>query len=136
MDGHSSHITANVIAFCMQNVIDLLILPPHTSHLLRTLDVGVFAPLKRALAIETDAALRLDAGRKPRGQWVKMYIRARERALVSHDILSGWRSVGLMPLSPITVLSKLSKSSDPAPSPPQTPPQQIDWIYRRSIARR
>jgi hypothetical protein len=34
MDGHSSHITANVIASCMQKAIDLLILPPHCSHIL------------------------------------------------------------------------------------------------------
>jgi hypothetical protein len=66
MDGHSSHITTNVIAFCMRNAIDLLILPPHCSHILQPLDVGVFAPLKRALASETDATLRLDTGRIPR----------------------------------------------------------------------
>lgn len=47
-DGHSSHVTANVIAFCMENAIELLILPPHTSHILQPLDVGVFAPLKRS----------------------------------------------------------------------------------------
>ena len=33
-DGHSSHITANVIAFCMQRAIDLMILLPHCSHIL------------------------------------------------------------------------------------------------------
>ena len=33
MDRHSSHITANVISYCMQNSIDLLILPPHTSQI-------------------------------------------------------------------------------------------------------
>jgi hypothetical protein len=126
MDGHSSHITANVIAFCMQNGIDLLILPPHTPHLLQPLDVGVFAPLKRALACETDAALRYDTGRIPRVQWVEMYTRARERALTSHNILSGWRTAGLLPLSPMTVLEKLPARPGPSPPPPHTPPQQID----------
>jgi hypothetical protein len=48
MDGHGSHITANVIAFCIRHAIDLLILPPHTSHTLQPLDVSVFSPLKRA----------------------------------------------------------------------------------------
>ncbi|KAI7722002.1 hypothetical protein KC353_g885 [Hortaea werneckii] len=126
MDGHSSHVTASVIAFCMENAIDLLILPPHTSHILQPLDVGVFAPLKRALASETDAALRLDAGRIARVQWVEMYIRARQRALNKHNVLSGWRSAGLMPLSPITVLGKLSASTAPSASPPRTPPQHVD----------
>ena len=50
----------------MQNAIDLLILPPHTLHMLQPLDVSIFAPLKRALAAETDAAARLDSGRIPR----------------------------------------------------------------------
>jgi hypothetical protein len=126
MDGHSSHITADVIAFCMQNAIDLLILPPHCSHILQPLDVGVFAPLKRALAFETDAALRLDTGRIPRVEWVEMYIGARRKALASHIILSGWRGAGLMPLSPISVLDKLPILPGPAAPPPHTPPQQID----------
>lgn len=115
IDSHSSHITTNVIALCMQNAIDLLILPLHTSHLLQPLEVGVFAPLKRALACETDAALRHDTGRIPRVQLVEMYVRARERALTSHNILSGWRGAGLVPLSPTS-----------AASPPHTPRHQID----------
>jgi hypothetical protein len=31
-DGHSSHLTARVITFCIDHAIDLLILPPHCSH--------------------------------------------------------------------------------------------------------
>jgi hypothetical protein len=113
----------------MENAIDLLIIPPHTSHILQPLDVGVFAPLKRALASETDAALRLDSGRIARVQWVEwveMYIRARQRALNKHNILSGWRSAGLVPLSPITVLGKLSGGTTSAASPPHIPPKQLD----------
>jgi hypothetical protein len=33
MDSHGSHITADVISQCMEHAIDLLILPPHTSHI-------------------------------------------------------------------------------------------------------
>lgn len=95
MDGHSSHITANVIAYCMEHTIDLLILPPHTSHVLQPLDVRVFSPLKRALALETDAASRLDSGRIPRIEWTSMYIRAREQAFRLSNILSGWKATGL-----------------------------------------
>jgi len=107
MDGYSSHITANVIAYCIEHTIDLLILPPHTSHVLQPLDVSVFSPLKRALAAETDAASRLDSSRIPRIEWTSMYIRAREQAFRSSNILSGWKATGLSPLSPITVFEKL-----------------------------
>jgi hypothetical protein len=123
MDGHGSHITANVIAHCMEHAIDLLIMPPHTSHKLQPLDVSVFSPLKRALAAETDAASRVDSGRIQRVDWTTMYIRARERALISANIQSGWKATGLEPLSPITVLEKLPVAPTHQRLPPQTPGQ-------------
>ncbi|KYG40317.1 hypothetical protein M433DRAFT_160601, partial [Acidomyces richmondensis BFW] len=92
IDGHSSHITANVIAHCIEYAIDLLILPLHMSHMLQPLDVSVFSPLKRALASETDAASRLDSGRIPRIEWTSMYIRAREQALRSSNIVSSFKA--------------------------------------------
>ena len=107
----------------MEHAIDLLILPPHTSHMLQPLNVSVFAPLKRALASETDATSRLDSGQIQRVEWTLMYIRARERALTSANIKSGWKATGLQPLSAITVLDKLQPASTPQPSIPQTPGQ-------------
>ena len=95
MDGHGSHITANVIAQCMEHTIDLLILPPHTSHVLQPLDVSVFSPLKRALAAETDAASRLDAGRISRTEWTSMYIRARQQALNPSNLISSFKATSL-----------------------------------------
>ena len=121
MDGHGSHITANVIAHIMQNAINLLILPPHTSHVLQPLDVSCFALLKRALALETDAASRLDSGRVSRVEWTETYIRARERAFTTPIILSGWRASGLWPLSAITVLEKVNILPNSTQLPPSTP---------------
>jgi len=95
MDGHGSHITANIIACCMQHMIDLLILPLHTSHVLQPLDVSVFSLLKHALAAETDAASRLDFGRISRIEWTYTYIHAREQAFRSSNILSGFKASGL-----------------------------------------
>ena len=121
MDGHSSHITANLIAFCMQSSIDLLILPSHCSHVLQPLDISMFAPLKRALAAETDALCRIDSGRIPRIEWTEMYIRAREKAFTSSNILSGWKGAGLMPLAPMHVLEKLLSSLDTGTAIRRTP---------------
>ena len=62
-DGHSSHLTAKFIAFCLKNTIDLVVLPPHSLHILQPLDVAVFSPLKTYLSRETDRLSRLDPGR-------------------------------------------------------------------------
>ena len=67
----------------------------------------MFAPLKRALSIETDRTSRIDSGRISRVEWTESYIRAREKAFISTNILSGWRATGLYPLSPIIILETL-----------------------------
>ena len=61
MNNHNNHITANFIAFYMEHLIDLLILPLHTSHLLQLLDVSMFSPLKRTLVDKIDTVARLDS---------------------------------------------------------------------------
>ncbi|MCP4055401.1 MAG: hypothetical protein GY739_20645 [Mesoflavibacter sp.] len=47
-DGHGSHITYTTIKTAIDNKIIILALPPHCSHALQPLDVGCFAPLKKA----------------------------------------------------------------------------------------
>ena len=101
----------------------MLILPPYTSHKLQPLDVSIFAPLKRVLASETDVSSRLDSGRIQRVKWTEMYIRVRQKALTSSNIVSGWKATGLEPLSPITILKKLSASRASQLVPPYTPGQ-------------
>jgi hypothetical protein len=48
VDGHESHCSIEFIEFCDEHFISLLILPPHTTHLLQPLDVGIFGPLSKA----------------------------------------------------------------------------------------
>jgi hypothetical protein len=45
-DGYGSHITFEFTNFCEKHGIILFILPPHTSHFLQPLDVGVFHAYK------------------------------------------------------------------------------------------
>ena len=46
MDGHSSHFSLESATFCAAQGILLYCLPPHASHILQPLDVGVFSSLK------------------------------------------------------------------------------------------
>ena len=49
MDNLKAHITLDAIEFARSHFIDVLTLPPHTSHRLQPLDVGFFGPLKTRL---------------------------------------------------------------------------------------
>ena len=48
VDGHSSHINMAFINKCWDLRIILLVLPPHSTHRLQPLDVGLFSPLSTA----------------------------------------------------------------------------------------
>jgi len=48
LDGHVSPIIDKFLTFCEANNIVVFCLPPHSTHLLQPLDVGLFAPLQLA----------------------------------------------------------------------------------------
>lgn len=45
-DGHSSHIDIKLVEIAKQNNITILLLPPHSSHLLQPMDLTVFKSIK------------------------------------------------------------------------------------------
>ena len=49
MDNHTSHASVEVIDLADKNGINLLFLPPHSSHFLQPLDLGYFNQLKQAM---------------------------------------------------------------------------------------
>ncbi|KFY83439.1 hypothetical protein V500_10057, partial [Pseudogymnoascus sp. VKM F-4518 (FW-2643)] len=129
MDGHGSHIRADFIAHCMENSIDLLIMPPHCSHLLQPLDVGVFAAFKRAHANETDKLARHSSQRILRVEWMQMFIKARIKAITVSNILSGWRGAGIWPLNLKKVLGQLLAKPPSTTSRLLTPPNQVGFDF-------
>jgi hypothetical protein len=119
IDGHSSHLTSKFIARCMDASIDLTDLPPHTSHRLPPLDIGIFGPLKRNLTKHLERRLRNDSRRIQRVEWMEAFIKARQDSFRVPSIESSFRSARLYPFEPSVVLDKLDP---PTPSPPTTPP--------------
>ena len=47
-DGHSSHVAPQVVKWCVDHNVHLVIRPPHTTALVQPEDVGVFGPFKSA----------------------------------------------------------------------------------------
>ena len=48
MDGHASHVNFQFLQACDERRISFIIFPPHSTHRLQPLDVGIFSPLSTA----------------------------------------------------------------------------------------
>jgi hypothetical protein len=122
-DGHDSHISGSFIAHCLQNRIILLILPPHTSHLLQPLDVAIFGPLKKRLTAALSHLNQAQLIRIQKFEWMEAYIQARLDVCNHQNIESAWRGAGLVPFNPQRALRTLAREDTPEPVRPTTPTQ-------------
>ena len=122
LDGHASHLTADFIEFCINKDIELLVLPPHTSHLLQPLDVAVFAPLKTALHQETDMIVRAGGGSGiSKKEWARCYVAAREKAIITPNVEAGFRGAGISPYNRGKILMSNALGEDPFRTPSPEP---------------
>ena len=90
-DGHSSHYTHDVLSLLQARNVRTFVLPPHTTHLLQPLDVGVFGPFRRAVnrafAGETASGLGQE-------RIVELLEAATQQAFTAHNILGAFRHPG------------------------------------------
>jgi uncharacterized protein YlxP (DUF503 family) len=119
-DGHDSHISGSFISHCIQNYISLLILPPHTSHILQPLDVAIFGPLKKHLTTALSHLNEAQLLRIQKAEWLEAYIHVREVTFSNLNITSAWRGSGLQPFQPQTVI-RAATLQPPTPATPQRP---------------
>jgi hypothetical protein len=122
-DGHDSHISGSFIAHCLQNRIILLILPPHTSHLLQPLDVAIFGPLKKRLTAALSHLNQAQLIRIQKFEWMEAYIQARSDVCNRQNIESAWRGAGLFPFNPQKALRTVAREKTPELERPKTPTQ-------------
>jgi hypothetical protein len=126
-DGHSSHISSEVIKFCLKHKIVLLCLSPHITHFLQPLDVSLFAPLSthykrllRNLTVFQYASFTID-----KIDFLKVMTAAIESMFTSQNISSGWSRCGLNPFNPEEIIRINCKGASI---------KRQDQAERRSIA--
>ena len=95
LDGHSSHQTAEFDDFCKENAIICLCMPPHTSHLLQPLDIGVFRPLKRAYRKLVKGIMVAGNNYIDKEDFLYLYPPAREAVFLPRNILNGFAGASL-----------------------------------------
>lgn len=100
LDNHESHTTVGAINFCRDNGIIMLSLPPHTSHKLQPLDVGVYGPFKNACAIAFNDWMTSNAGKaitiKQIAHLTKVAFHA---AFTQKNITHSFQKPGLWPIN-------------------------------------
>jgi hypothetical protein len=118
LDGHSSHLTAEFDLFCKENAIICLCMPPHSSHLLQPLDVGLFGPLKRAYGKLVEQMMVAGNNHIDKQDFLSLYPTARKAVFTQDNIYGGFAGAGLKPLDIERVLAKITFClHTPTPSP-------------------
>ena len=97
-------------------------MPAHASHILQPLDVGCFAPLKRAYKKEVNILANSHINHIDKLAFLSAFQAVYQQVFSPTNIQSGFRATGLVPLDPGAVLSKLEiKPRTPSPPLPTTP---------------
>ena len=106
LDGHGSHCTIEFLDWCKSHRILVAVFPPHTTHRLQPLDVGLFGPLAAYYSQEIDHHTRLSHGlvALTKRDFFKNFFLAYDRAFTESNIKSSWQKTGLEPFDPEQVL--------------------------------
>jgi hypothetical protein len=136
MDGHGSHISVDFLFDCKKANIQLVFLPPHSSHVTQPLDLTCFSPVKskyrQAIA---DLASLDDAAKVKKWRFIECYRFARDEGLTPKTIRAGFKAAGLVPLNPSIVLQSshvfrppLGVTTPPPITPDKRPASHISPI--------
>ena len=100
-DGHSSHISIDVIKLAHDNGVHLLCLPAHTTHMLQPLQVGVFRSLKLNYSLACKKYLSDHPGQVITTDIVaSLLAQAWPESVTPVNVMNGFRKCGIYPLNP------------------------------------
>jgi len=107
LDGHDSHNFVELIQLALDNNIEIVELPAHTSHWLQPCDRTVFKPLKDAYADECQKLMNNYPGVMiSKANFCGLLSRAWDRALTEDNIKAGFKACGIYPLNPDQIPSE------------------------------
>jgi hypothetical protein len=131
LDDHASHESVEFDLFCKNHQIIPLYMPSHSSNHLQPLDVGCFAPLKKAYGIQVTKRIQRGTYHIDKENFIDLYKEAR-KALLSKNICSGFGATGLVPLKPQRVLDKLTIKHITPPTTAHGPPDGV-WVAKAPL---
>lgn len=102
-------------------------MPAHSSHILQPLDIACFSPLKTAYSRLIQDLARQGIFHLDKTDFLTNYQKVRPVTHSESNILSGFRATGLIPFNPDRVLSNLTITKTPSPSPLPDQPSS-PWV--------
>ncbi|KAF4517677.1 hypothetical protein B566_EDAN004971 [Ephemera danica] len=117
-DNFSAHLDDEVIQICKDNDIELICLPPNSTHLTQPLDVAFFRALKEAWRHVLQEWRKQNARSKcglPKDLFASLLRKALERMNVDervhHNIISAFRATGIVPYNVDELLKHLPQEN-------------------------
>ncbi|CAG7825164.1 unnamed protein product, partial [Allacma fusca] len=105
IDNHSSHISYQAVRYCRGHHIEILTLPPHSTHKLQPLDVSFFSPLKSKYSYYLNKWLSERPGRKARISDIPAIFKpAFEDAAKEDTAKNGFSTTGIWQRNPVSGL--------------------------------
>ncbi|KAJ2987774.1 hypothetical protein NUW54_g9326 [Trametes sanguinea] len=98
LDGHPSHVTPEMRQLALDNNVHIFLLPPHTTHRLQPLDVGIFAHLEHKWRAHCDQYFKISGGEDmQRAEFVRHYLEVRNATFTEDLVRKAWRDSGITP---------------------------------------
>ena len=110
-DGHNSHLTYNTVKHAIDENIILLCLPPHSSHALQPLDVGVFRSLKAHWTTVLQDHARISRHENVDKSVFPKLLAKLWPKLDPEPVINGFRACGLVPINRLAVQKKIVGNS-------------------------
>ncbi|KAJ6090439.1 hypothetical protein N7486_009254 [Penicillium sp. IBT 16267x] len=127
-DQFGSHLTYEFVKYCEDHNIILFFLPPHSSHLLQPLDVGVFSAYKHWHSEWVYDAIVSGYEKITKDDFLSAIAQIRQKTFKPSTIKLGFRLTGLWPINPSLIIDSLVDSARDfgynTPSPPSSTASQ------------
>jgi hypothetical protein len=144
IDGHDSHDSLDFQRYYKDNKIITICMPRHSSHLLQPLDVGCFAPLKKAYGRQAENLMRNRITHITKPEFLLCFKAAYKAAFTPSNIQGGFRGADLVSFDPKRVIMNLDvKLRTPSPQLPvnnelwqsQTPSNTLEFGSQSALVR-
>jgi hypothetical protein len=122
VDGHSSHVDMAFLDWATSYKIIVLVLPPHSTHRLQPLDVGMFQPLATVYSKQLNKLTFNGQGyvSMKKRHFFSLFREAWAESFTEENIQLVFKKAGIWPINPELVISQIQ------PPRPETPPPTID----------